>query len=154
MSIDGFEQTYSEGKGTGYSKVPKGDNGVEASLREIRVQERQAENLKRYGDWRHSGNIIEDGTQDRIKGTPFDNNKCIGDPNGYTYGYFVRGSRVVDGMLEGKTKEEIYQRGRLDASIGIPKDKLGLLVQRESYMVGYEEYLQEITNTNSGKKHR
>lgn len=152
MSIDGFEQTYSEGKGTGYSKVPKGDNGVEASLREIRVQERQAENLKRYGDWRHSGNIIEDGTQDRIKGTPFDNNKCIGDPNGYTYGYFVRGSRVVDGMLEGKTKEEIYQRGRLDASIGISKDKLGLLVQRESYMAGYEEYLQEIAN--SGKKHR
>ena len=152
MSIDGFEQTYSEGKGTGYSKVPKGDNGVEASLREIRVQERQAENLKRYGDWRHSGNIIEDGTQDRIKGTPFDNNKCIGDPNGYTYGYFVRGSRVVDGMLEGKTKEEIYQRGRLDASIGIPKDKFGLLVQRESYMAGYEEYLQEIAN--SGKKHR
>lgn len=152
MSIDGFEQTYSEGKGTGYSKVPKGDNGVEASLREIRVQERQAENLKRYGDWRHSGNIIEDGTQDRIKGTPFDNNKCIGDPNGYTYGYFVRGSRVVDGMLEGKTEEEIYQRGRLDASIGIPEDKLGLLVQRESYMAGYEEYLQEIAN--SGKKHR
>lgn len=152
MSIDGFEQTYSEGKGTGYSKVPKGDNGVEASLSEKRVQERQAENLKRYGDWRHSGNIIEDGTQDRIKGTPFDNNKCIGDPNGYTYGYFVRGSRVVDGMLEGKTKEEIYQRGRLDASIGIPEDKLGLLVQRESYMAGYEEYLQEIAN--SGKKHR
>ena len=151
MSMGEFEGTYSERKGMGHSKVPKGTDSVAAALDDKRRIERSRANLEKYGDWRQGVNIIEDGTQDRIKGIPYNEANGAGDLKAYSYGYFDRGSRVVDGMLEGKTEEEIYQRGCLDASIGIPKDKLGLLVQRDSYMAGYEEYLQEIAN--SGKKH-
>ena len=107
----------------------------------LHQEELARQRLKNYGN----GKYVKDGTNDRLNGLPpsSSNYSEEDDLQSYNYGYYVRGSRVLYGQLQGKRPDVKCQIGYKEAANNIPYDCLGFLQDDQAYMSGFAVYYQE-----------
>lgn len=146
-----FEETRSEKVGTRRPTLSRKEIS-KIDMNYARRDRQREESAKHALEVRGSGKYIKEGTSDRVMGVVYNTSKYSNsdDQKSYYYGYFVRGSRVLDGLMEQMTPVQIKEKGISEYALGIKEEDFGPLTKRAEYLNGYnEEKEKDITKESS-----
>lgn len=146
--MSNYERTETEKSGERRTRTSREEmykiisNSIVSEENEKKARAREAMRRQMQGN----GKYINNGSNDRVNGKIYDGDNTElyptpDDERSYFYGYVVHGGRrlyAVINALEKENKiEEIMAIGRRDFENGIEEERLGMLVQNEYYMEGY-----------------